>query len=147
MTEHIKTKDFNQKYPTFFKTHKRNKFNAKKIYIDNMKFDSKSEGQLYSELILQQRAGLIESVECQVKEELWAYGHNIGNYYVDFKVRHLDGKIEYIEHKSKGTETPLWRWKWKMLLAKYHNEIKREEIICSINWYNSQRLKSFIRRK
>lgn len=130
------TKINKEQFLTYFKKpKKKNKFSAKRIILDGKKFDSKSEGELYAELMLQQRAGLIESIECQSKEELWAYGHNIGNYYVDFKIRHLDGKIEYIEHKSKGTETALWRWKWKMLLAKYHDQIERGEVVCNINWY------------
>ena len=142
--EHIKSKDFNTKYPTYFKKpHNKNKFGAKRVIIDNLKFDSKSEGNLYAELMIQEREGLIESVECQSKEALEAYGTTIGNYYVDFKVRHLKangGAIEFIEHKSVGTVTDLWKWKWKMLLAKYHDEIERGEVICNINWYKGYKI-------
>ena len=66
--EHIKAKDFASKYPTFFKKAKRNKFGAKKTVIDNMKFDSQSEGNLYAELKLQEKAGLIKSFETQNTE-------------------------------------------------------------------------------
>lgn len=140
-TERMPAKQFNLEFPTFFKTkNKGNKFGAKKMILDGKKFDSTSEGNLYAELMLQQRAGLIESVDCQAKEELWAYGVNIGNYYVDFKIKHLDGKIEFIEHKSSGTVTDLWRWKWKMLLAKYRDQIEKGEVVCNINWYKGYRI-------
>ena len=135
--EHIKAKDFASKYPTFFKKAKRNKFGAKKTIIDNMKFDSQSEGNLYAELKLQEKAGLIKSFETQKKEEMWAYGKHITNYYVDFLVYHNDGSLEYIEHKSQGTITDAWKIKYKMLEAKYAND---NNVKCSINWYRGYKI-------
>lgn len=130
---HIKASDFSAQYPTYFKKSKRNKYGAKKVIIGSRKFDSASEGSLYAELALQLKAGLIQGLETQVKEEMWAYGKLIFNYYVDFIVYHNDGTREYIEHK--GMATDLWRAKWKFLLAKYDKEISRGEVKCSINWY------------
>lgn len=134
----------NRKLGTNFKITKKNKFNAKKTAIGDMKFDSESEGNFYAELMLQVRAGLIKSVECQVKEELFAYGKHICNYYCDFLVIHNNGVKEYLEHKSQGTVTQLWRFKWKMLEAKYSKEISRGEVICNINWYKGYKI---IKRK
>ncbi len=135
----MKVDEFKKKYPTYFKKRNTNKYKAKKTELDNIIFDSKSEGDYYLELKLQQQAGLIESFECQVKESLEAYDKHIFNYFVDFLVYHNDGTKEYIEHK--GMSTDLWRAKWKMLEAKYDKEIKRGEIKCSINWNKSHRIK------
>lgn len=133
----------NRKLGTSFKIpkeKKKNKFNAVKIQIGEKKFDSTSEGQLYWELKLQERQGLIKYVEDQVKEEFYAYGKHICDYKVDFKVFHNDGTIEFIEHKSKGTVQPAWRIKWKLLEAKYSNEISRKEVKCTINWYRGYKI-------
>lgn len=130
--EHITAKTFNKEYPNYFKKFKPNKFNAKKVLLDGKKFDSSSEGDYYAELKLQERAGLIKAIDIHVKEELWAYGGHICDYYVDFKVYHNDGSIEFIEHKSEGTVTPAWRIKWKMLEEKYRND---KNVKCSVNWY------------
>lgn len=124
----------NKKLGTMFKTG--NKYNAKKVNIDGLKFDSQSEGEYYSELKLQEKAGLIKGIETQVKESFYAYGKFICNYYVDFLVYHNDGSIEYIEHK--GLASPLWRMKWKMLVAKYDQEIRDGKVICTINWYKKK---------
>lgn len=133
--ERITAKEYKDKYQhqTFFK---KNKYNAKKVLLDGKKFDSASEGDYYSELLLQKRAGLIQDIELQAKEELWAYGEHIGNYYVDFKVIHNDGSVEFIEHK--GVATDLWKWKFKMLKAKYKND---KNVKISVNYYNKKRVR------
>lgn len=130
--EHISSKEFQYLYYGQ-KDKKKNKFGAKKAIVDNKKFDSQSEGDLYCQLKLQQRAGLINSFEQQVKEELWAYGKHICDYYVDFLVYHNDGSREFIEHKGKATDA--WAIKWKMLVAKYDGD---KNVKCSINWYQSK---------
>lgn len=126
--------EFNKKYGSFFKEPKKgkNKFNAVKIEIGDKKFDSTSEGNLFYELELQKKQGLIKDIECQAKEELWAYGVHICDYYVDFKIIKNDNTIEFIEHKSPATATSSWRIKHKMLEAKYKDD-KNVEI--SINLY------------
>ncbi len=134
--EHISLKEFNRKNGSFFKTKGRNKYNAKKVTIDNKTFDSTSEGDYYAQLKLQERAGLIKGVDCQVKEELWAYGKHICDYKVDFLVYHLDGSLEYIEHK--GNPTPDWRIKWKFLEAKYADD---KNVKCTINWYKGYKIR------
>lgn len=134
----MKIEEAKEKYPTYFKKKSIvNKFNARRVDLDGMSFHSASEGSYYLELKLQQRAGLFKSFDCQVKEEFYAYGKHICNYYVDFLVHHHDGVKEYIEHKSSGTVTEVWRRNWKLLLAKYDKEISRGEIRCTINWYKA----------
>lgn len=122
-----------------FKTEKRGKkYNNKKTIIDNKKFDSQSEGDLYFDLKMQERQGLIKEVKIHAKEELYAYGVHVCDYYVDFLVYHNDGTKEYIEHKSQGTVTPAWRIKYKMLEAKYKND---KNIKISVNWYKGYKIK------
>jgi hypothetical protein len=121
----IKAKTFKENRPLYFSL------------IDDKKFDSASEGNLYFDLKMQKRQGLITDFECQAKEELWAYGECVFNYYVDFKIIHNDGRIEFIEHKATGTVTDLWKAKWRMLKAKYKND---ENVICSMNWYRGYKI-------
>jgi len=125
----------NKKFGTNFKIGK-SKYNNKKTIIDDKKFDSESEGKLYWDLKLQEKQGLIEAVDTQVKEELFAYGKSICNYYVDFLVYHNDGSKEYIEHKATGTITSTWRLKYKMLQAKYAHD---KNVIVTTNWYKGYR--------
>lgn len=44
-----------------------NKYNAKKIVVDGIKFDSKKEAERYSELKLLERCGAIKDLELQKK--------------------------------------------------------------------------------
>ncbi len=46
---------------------KNNKFNAKKVYVDNIAFDSRKEANRYRELKLLERAGVIQDLQRQVK--------------------------------------------------------------------------------
>lgn len=140
--ESISAKDFKTKYPTYFKKQKGgNKYNAKKTLLNGLKFDSKSESDLYAELELQRRQGVILGLETQAKESFEIYGKHLCNYYVDFKVFHNNGVVEFLEHKSTGTVTDVWRLKWKMLRAKYDKEIKSGTVICNINLYRGYKTK------
>lgn len=133
--ERLTAAEYNAKYGSRFKdysSNKKGKYGAIKSEVGDKKFDSQSEGKLFWELKMQERQGLIREVIMQAKEELRAYGKVICDYYVDFKVIHNDGKIEFIEHKSEGTITPAWRIKWKMLEAKYADD---KNVECRINWY------------
>lgn len=127
-----------KQFQTMFKAQKRgNKYNAKKTLIDGKKFDSASEGDLYCELKLQLRQGIIKTLNEHVREELWAYGKHICNYYVDFIITYDDQNgneiTEFIEHKGKAQD--LWKLKWAMLLAKYDEQIKLGVVKCTVNWY------------
>ena len=46
------------------------------------------------------------------KKECEVNGIKICNYYMDFKVIHLDGSVELIE--VKGYKTDVWKIKWKL---------------------------------
>jgi hypothetical protein len=139
-TERISAKEYNQKYGSIFKAQK-SKYNNKKTLIDDKKFDSASEGDLYFDLKMQMRQGLIADFKTQAKEEMWAYGVHICDYYVDFLVIHNDGTQEFIEHKSTGTVSASWRIKYKMLEAKYKED---KSVKISTNWYRGYKI---IKRK
>ena len=132
--ENLSVKSINQKCNSFFKEPKKPKLNNQGQKITK---DSDSEGDLYVKLVKQEKDGLIEGFDIQAKEELYAYGKHICNYYVDFKVYHKDGSIEYIEHKSKATETEVWRMKFAMLQAKYKDD---KNVKISINRYKGYRI-------
>ena len=55
-------KDYKNLYPA---EKKKNKFNAKKVVIDGIKFDSTKEGNRYRELKLQQHCGFISDLKLQ----------------------------------------------------------------------------------
>lgn len=131
--EKLSAGEYNKKYGTNFKTQKGNKYNAKKTKLDGKIFDSQSEGDFYAELKMQEKAGLIQGFDTQVKESFYYNDIFICDYYVDFLVYHNDGTQEYIEHK--GVATDAWRIKWKLLMAKYKDDNKTR---CTVNWYKKQ---------
>lgn len=47
-----------------------NKYHAKKVELDGLKFDSKKEAKRYRELLLLERAGQIKDLQMQVQYEL-----------------------------------------------------------------------------
>jgi hypothetical protein len=127
----------NAKFGSMYKTEKKNKFNATKAVVkvngNERTYMSAGEGRYAKELEYQQRQGLIQCFEQQVREKLYSNGNWITDYLVDFLVYHNDGTKEFIEYKGKSTD--LWQVKWRMLLAKYKKEITRGEVKCSIAWH------------
>jgi hypothetical protein len=93
---------------------------VKQAVVDRVVYDSGFEGEVARELELRRKAGELAKVERQVKCELEINGVHIANYYVDFKVTHADGQVEWIE--AKGLEGEVWRMKWKMFVAIYWND-------------------------
>ena len=61
------------------------------------------------------RGGKLRNVERQWRVELRANGKLICNYYVDFRLEHLDGSFELVE--IKGFETEVYRFKRRLLEA------------------------------
>lgn len=93
---------------------------AKKTEVGGIKYDSKFEGGYAKELITRQKAGDITRFESHVQIPLNVNGYHICNYYIDFKVYHNDGTIEYVE--TKGYPTPVWKLKWKIFEALYSGD-------------------------
>lgn len=104
-----------------------NKYHAKKIKIDGIQFDSKSESERYSELLILQKAGVIKNLVLQPKFELQASFKYQGKaqraiYYIaDFQYETKDGKI--IVEDVKGMETTEFKIKKKMFLKRYGDKI------------------------
>ena len=96
-----------------------NKYGAKKASYKGIIYHSKKEAGKAEELDLLKQAGEIRDFERQVKIELFGQRIKICNYYVDFKIFHNDGTIEYLE--IKGFETPEWRLKWLLMDDNFGN--------------------------
>lgn len=70
-------------------SYRNNKFNAQKVYLDGMAFDSRKEANRYAELKLLERAGLIQNLQRQVKFELVPAQHDENNKVVERKVDYV----------------------------------------------------------
>lgn len=108
-------------------TKSRTKYNNQSKEYNGRVYHSKFEAKVAQDLDLRLSAGEIKEVIPQFKIRLDVGDFHICNYYVDFKVIHNDGSIEYIE--VKGFETQLWRLKWKLFEALYAD---KENIILTV---------------
>lgn len=85
------------------------KYNSKKVTIDGIQFDSKSEGDYYLYLSEQLQDGLIKSFSLQPKIELIPkfekYGKKFRSttYTPDFKVTDWEDNVTYIDVKGFST--------------------------------------------
>lgn len=104
------------------------KYGAKKVIIDDIKFDSKMEGDFYLYLKTLKLKGLITNFELQPKFELQAAFKKRGinfrkiEYRADFKVFELDGTEVIID--VKGFTTSDFKIKQKLFEKKYPQELK-----------------------
>lgn len=106
-----------------------NKYRAKKVVLDGIKFDSIAESRYYSELKLRQRAKDIESFELQPEFILQeSYKDTDGKtiraikYRADFLIHHNNGMEEIVD--VKGIQTPVFKLKWKLLKFKVGGRYK-----------------------
>jgi hypothetical protein len=93
----------------------KNKYNAKGRNYNGQWYHSTGEMNYAMELDWRKKAGEIKDWERQVKIDIRVNGMHITNYFIDFKIIHNDGSVEFLEYK--GMETPLWQLKWNLLLA------------------------------
>ena len=97
------------------------KFHAKKTIVDGIQFDSKLEARRWCELILLQKAGVIQGLARQAPFEMIVNGHLICTYRADFTYQKVIGpnEIEGIveDVKSEATITPEFRLKAKLMEA------------------------------
>ena len=113
-----------------------NKYKNKKVILDNIKFDSKVEGNRYEELKILEKAGLIKELELQPKflliDTIRYKGKTYPKTYYKADFRYFDnhlGKYIVEDVKSKITaKDKTYRLKIKMLLDKYP-DINFEEIM------------------
>lgn len=105
---------------------RRNKYNARKVTLDNHRFDSKAEAARYTELKLLLRQRLISHLELQPEFVLIEpYVNGVGKkirgmkYRADF--RYIDMKTgETVVEDVKGRKTEVYRIKKKLFELKYH---------------------------
>lgn len=99
-----------------------NKYNAKRVKIDNIWFASMHEASRYQELMLLQRAGQIQDLELQVPFAIVVNGKKICKYLADF--RYFDvasGKV--VTEDAKGYANQLYKLKKKLVEAMYDVQI------------------------
>ena len=94
-----------------------NKFNATKIRIDNIKFDSQKEAHYYLYLKQLKQEGKIKDFEMQIRIPLIVNDKKITTYIADFRVINLDDSIEIVE--TKGYWTDYSKLKRKIFEATY----------------------------
>ena len=111
------------------KYQKKHKYNAKKIVIDGIEFDSKKEGKRYQELKMLEKAGKIKDLKLQPKfllQESFKYKGKTQRaifYIADFEYI-KDGKR--IVEDVKGVKTDVYKLKKKLFLKKYPDVIFKE---------------------
>lgn len=104
----------------------RSKYNAKKVEVGGILFDSKHEAQRWQELQILQRAGVISQLKRQVRFDLVPpQGSERGVYYVaDFT--YLDKSGKFVVEDAKGFKTPEYIIKRKLML--WLHKIKIREV-------------------
>ncbi len=99
---------------------KKNKYNAQKVTIDGITFDSRKEGQRYSHLKLLQAGGAIKNLELQPKYRFEHEGVEITSYKPDFKYFDIKLNKEIVEDvKSTATRTRDYRIRLRCMKAWY----------------------------
>lgn len=106
----------------------RSKYNAKKVVIDDIKFDSKAEAAYYQQLKLLKMTGEVVSFDLQPEFVLQESFRKNGKLYraikykADFLVRYSDGHEELID--VKGMLTNEFILKRKLFEMRYMQSIK-----------------------
>ncbi|GAM92042.1 gp58 protein [Listeria monocytogenes] len=106
----------------------RSKYNAKKVVIDNIKFDSKAEAAYYEQLKLLKMSGEVVSFDLQpefiLQDSFVKNGkkYHAIKYRADFLVRYKDGHEELID--VKGMLTNEFILKRKLFEMRYMQSIK-----------------------
>ena len=98
-----------------------NKYRAKKVVIDGIRFASLKEGRRYNELKLLVKAEEIFDLTLQPKYTIKHNNIKICTYRADFTYTDVRG-VETIED-VKGFKTPVYRLKKKMMKAFYGIDI------------------------
>jgi len=88
-------------------------YNAKKTKIGDSVYDSKFEGGIAQEYILEKAGGKIKDFKAQITLDLICNGYKIGKYRIDFVVYENDGIVNLVE--AKGLPSQIWKYKWAIL--------------------------------
>lgn len=97
------------------------KYNAKKVVIDDITFDSTFEGKRYLALKLKQRIGDISDLTLQVPFKIVVNNAHICSYIADFVYVEHDMKIV---EDAKGVKTPEYQLKKKLMKAVFNIDIR-----------------------
>ena len=101
---------------------RRTKYNAKKTYVDGIKFDSKAEARRYGELKLLLKSGGISHLELQPRYDFIVNNVKLGFYKADFRYVDLASNKLIVED-VKGMKTPIYSLKKKLMKAIHGIEI------------------------
>lgn len=102
---------------------KKNKFNAKKCYVDGIAFASQLEGDRYPLLKLLERSGEIKDLKVHPKWKLIVKGIQVSLYTADFSYV-LNGELIVEDVKSKPTRTNDYIIRKKLMKALFGIEIQ-----------------------
>lgn len=97
------------------------KYNAKKVVIDGIEFDSTWEGKRYSQIKILEKSGEVKDLKLQVPFRLEVNDSLICTYIADF-VYLEDGK--QVVEDAKGVKTPEYLLKKKLMKAIHGIEIR-----------------------
>ena len=117
INENVSKNSFNIKSDKVYISEKKNKYNAKKIEIDGVKFDSRKEADFYCELKIKLQAKQIKGFCRQAQFVL----SNSINYKADFIVFNNDDTTDIID--VKGFPTDVYKIKKKLFEEKYNLKI------------------------
>ena len=104
------------------------KYGAKKVVVNDIKFDSKMESNYYLHLLELEKQGIVTNIELQpVYELLKAFVINEKKiqgikYKADFLVTYASGHSEVVD--VKGFETADFKIKKKLFMSKYQQNLK-----------------------
>ena len=104
---------------------RRNKYGAKEVVYNGIKFDSKKEKDYYAKLLILKRAKQLDKrvvrIELQKRYDVHVNGIKVFFYKLDFKVTYADGRIECVDVKGckKGCAYQLFSLKKKCVEAEY----------------------------
>lgn len=99
----------------FWQPRSANKYHAVKTSLDGYSFASKGESDLYCQLKLEEKAGLISDI--QVQDHVYLTAARI-LYIADFKYFNIETQ-QHEWSEFKGLELPEWRIKRRLWLAGY----------------------------
>lgn len=104
-----------------------NKYNAKKVIVNGIEFDSHKEARRYGELLIQQRAGLIKNLQRQEEFELIPKcgKERPAKYHCDFSYECcLTGQKVVEDVKSRATRTKDYILRRKLMNWRFGIQIK-----------------------
>lgn len=110
----------------FENTKKKNKYQAKKVEVDGILYDSQLEYERFCELSVLQKAGEISELQYHKRYVLINKNKNGREiaYEADFVYKDKDGKTIVEDVKSKPTKTRLYALKKRLMLERYGIKIQ-----------------------